>query len=84
MTTGLALSSTVYTPGGVKNDSVVPPIVCVPPMPIDVGMVRTSLPLSKTLTMWVLSSAIDTCASPILNDACSSSAPYSPSPSGVP
>ena len=75
MTTGFALSSTVYTPGGVKNESVVPAMVCVPPMPIDVGMVRTSLPLSKTLTWWVTSSAIDTCASPILNDVCSSSVP---------
>ena len=46
MITGFALSMTVYTPGGVQNDRVVPPIVSVPPIPIDVGMVRTSLPFS--------------------------------------
>ena len=38
MMTGLALSITVYVPGWVQNESVVPPIVSVPPIPIEVGI----------------------------------------------
>ena len=43
-----------------------PLTVSLPPMPIEVGMVRTSAPLSYTLTCLVRSSAIETWASPMV------------------
>jgi hypothetical protein len=50
-------------------------MVSVPPMPIEVGMVRTSLPLSKTVTCLVVSSAMETWESPMRKATCSSSWP---------
>ncbi len=61
-----------------------PPTFSVPPIPIEVGIVRTSAPLLKTLTCLVASSAMDTCASPIRNDTLVSSCPNSPSPKAIP
>ena len=43
------------------------PTFSVPPRPIEVGMVRNSLPPSKTLTCLVASSATDTCEAPMVN-----------------
>ncbi|CNK20395.1 Uncharacterised protein [Mycobacterium tuberculosis] len=71
-------------PGGVHNEIVCPAMFSVPPMPMDVGMVRTSLPLSKTVTSLVASSATDTCESPIRNNTRLSSCPNMPFPSDIP
>ncbi len=84
MTTGLPLSSTVYTPGGVHSEILRPPTSSVPPIPMLVGIVRTSAPLLKTLICLVASSAMETCASPIRNETRLSSCPNSPSPKAIP
>ncbi len=46
ITTGLALPITVYVPGCVQNEMVCPLTTSLPPIPIEVGMVRTSVPFS--------------------------------------
>ena len=47
--------------GRVQNEKVRPAMVEKPPLPIEVGMARTSLPLSNTLTVLVRSSAMVMC-----------------------
>ena len=69
MTMTSDLSSRVYTPGGVYQENVLSPTVVVPPRPMEVGMVRTSLPLSKTLICLVMSLAMAMCESPMVKFA---------------
>ena len=75
MVTTSPLSRTTYVPGGVHQENVFPATTAVPPRPMDVGMVRTSWPLLKTLTCLVMSLATATCASPIVKLALASAWP---------
>ena len=71
-------------PGWVQKEIVWPLTSSVPPMPIDVGIVRTVLPLLVTVTCLVVSSATAICESPMVNAVVASSCPNSPPPSGTP
>ena len=70
---GARMHSAWFRPGGVHQENVLLPTAEVPPRPIEVGMVRTSFPLSKTLICLVMSLATEIRESPMVSVALASS-----------